>query len=1658
MLTDIPYRLTPRYTYLEICGAGGTGTVAKVLDRATEKTVALKILENVTDEGRALFTSEFRTLARLHHPCLIDVYDYGILPAGDPYFTMEYFEGEGIHRRFQALDAAARMIPFAARALDLLDALAYVHAAGIVHGDIKSSNVLVQGDALRLLDFGLSALVRTAGGISGTLEYMAPELVRGERATVLSDLYALGVVWFEMLTGTVPFEGTPDEILRAQMNDLAPAVIDRNPHVPRAVSDIVARMLVKEPHRRWQRCEEIADALAKAIDRDTQHRAARSGARSARQWVPVALVGRTAERTRLNGATGCVRITGDHGMGATRFVREYVVDRMVAGATVAHVQCTDHTTVRDCYAAICPAPGANGATVEELALRAADEVTECGSRAGIAVVIDDLERAEPSVRAFLADVSARTRSAAGVTFVTVDRATRPPSESCDIELTLTGLAPDDVAAVLRERYGDAPFTIPLAARLVAITGGNIGMIVMTVHALERTGGIAFGAGTWRCAADIATLTLPEDLGASLRAAYGIDLLMAEPVAGDVLRAAVFAREPLTIEMIEHVVQAGAGQVRQAVSRLVESGILERRGVVGSADMRVAFTGAPLRDAAATRAEGQRTRNIHRALAAVLRDHDAPPTVWAEHVFLAGDAAAAVSALESAGDEYRRQFAARSAAASYAQAVQAARQSKTAPAVIGALLLKSAAAAGMDGDRAAEGDAVQEAIVVASTAGDSGLLGRAYLREAEYLTATGDVARAERSAERGRAAAHEAGDPALEARCTAALAITFQRRGDAHHFLEHARTAVAMFRAAHLHEDAASIQIDVGFTHALFLNQPESALEEFEEARRGFEQAGSTRGVARAVGSAGLAHYMLGRFEDSLRALETAHELFVTVGDLRGQTSALANQSRSLLVLRRYPDAVARATNAIALAVRIRDRFAEQRALETLGAAYDRLGQYERAREALSRAYALAQEIGNRAAEASSLQLTGTVMLHRGQFDHARRALDQAREIADALNETDARVSVRLWLADLALRQPMPDAVSAKEHITEAEKHLVAGGRHGRESGLLQLRAESALLENNLVEARRFAAEALRAASEHPESDEEPHNVWLTHFKVFERSGDYATAKQSLDRAYALLLTAADRIADEQLRRGYLENIPEHVAIIDAYRRMKSPPLNVMPAANELMLRRLYDISRALNSVLDLTEVLNRLVDNALEVLHAERGLIFLFDEQEERLRLSVARNVDASTIEDASRISEGILTDVFQRGKPVVTLNAGGDPRFRDRASVVNFQLTTVFCVPLMLRERIIGSLYVDSRRTPTGTDENTATVEFLEAFANLAAVAIDNARLHEKLREENKYLRKEVEERYAFENIIGSAPAMKRVYELMRGALRGDSPVLIEGESGTGKELVGRAIHFNSKRKHGKFVAVDCGALPETLLDSELFGHKKGSFTGAIDDKVGFFEEANGGTIFLDEITNTSIAFQAKLLRVIQEGEVRRVGDAVARTVDVRVIAATNKVLQEEIRAQRFREDLFYRLNVIPIRLPALRERKEDIPFLVDFFLKRYVERLQSGIRGISGDLMNVFVNADWRGNVRELENTIHRMLIYASGETLTTKDLPPDFASAARPAAPSFARPAAGRQATIDEVQADHIAGVLRSTGGNKTEAAKILGVKRTTLIERMKRLKMM
>jgi DNA-binding NtrC family response regulator len=328
----------------------------------------------------------------------------------------------------------------------------------------------------------------------------------------------------------------------------------------------------------------------------------------------------------------------------------------------------------------------------------------------------------------------------------------------------------------------------------------------------------------------------------------------------------------------------------------------------------------------------------------------------------------------------------------------------------------------------------------------------------------------------------------------------------------------------------------------------------------------------------------------------------------------------------------------------------------------------------------------------------------------------------------------------------------------------------------------------------------------------------------------------------------------------------------------------------------------------------------------------------------------------------------------------------------------------------------------------------------------------HRKLVWENQYLRREVNRGVDFRNLIGTSPAMQKIFDTVRAISATDGTVLITGRSGTGKEMVARAVHANSARADRQFVAVNCGAIPETLIESELFGHKKGSFTGAVSDKGGYFKAADGGTLLLDEISEMPVQLQVKLLRAIEQKEIVPVGMSMPQSVDVRFIATTNRDLRREIDEGRFREDLFYRLNIVEIRLPSLAERRDDIPLLVNHFLDKFSTDMGKKLTGFDPEVMRLLMQHQWRGEVRELENIVERAVIFARGETISVADLPDAFQNH-----PTFLPSTEER--SLDEVMndlaKDYIVAVLRKNQFDKEKTAKSLRISLPTLYRRIKEL---
>ncbi len=525
---------------------------------------------------------------------------------------------------------------------------------------------------------------------------------------------------------------------------------------------------------------------------------------------------------------------------------------------------------------------------------------------------------------------------------------------------------------------------------------------------------------------------------------------------------------------------------------------------------------------------------------------------------------------------------------------------------------------------------------------------------------------------------------------------------------------------------------------------------------------------------------------------------------------------------------------------------------------------------------------------------------------------------------------------------------------------------------------------------------------------------------------------------------------------------------------------------ELEKQTLSDVGRLLSSSLELGEAFERMMTVVNDRLELRRGTLVLLDEATGKLRTEGAVGLTGEDIRNNRfSLGEGVTGNVVATGRRRVVADIRSEPDFLNRTSRLDQNKkdgesgqTSFICVPIKIDDRPIGALAVDLPFR--GDEELVADADFISIIAAFlgGAVQINQMILRDKqeLIEENTRLRQNVRERFRFENIIGDSPAMSEVYATVAQVANSRATVLILGETGTGKEMIAKAIHFNSPRSEKPFIRVNCGALTGTLLESELFGHVKGSFTGAIRDKIGRFEAADGGTIFLDEIGTMEPQLQVKLLRVLQEREFEKVGDTETQKVDVRVIAATNVDLQEEVAKESFREDLFYRLNVVTVFLPPLRNRREDIPSLLDFFLNRFNKENDRNLSRISREFLTLLTRYPWPGNVRELENMVERAVVLSVDEDFTEDLLPLSvrmFAQQGRTGSWSsdqtldgLARALADRAtsgfdldegqihaATIDAVEGALIERALTRCGGTKTRAADFLGINRNTLNKKVK-----
>ncbi|MCI0343492.1 MAG: sigma 54-interacting transcriptional regulator [Planctomycetales bacterium] len=859
-----------------------------------------------------------------------------------------------------------------------------------------------------------------------------------------------------------------------------------------------------------------------------------------------------------------------------------------------------------------------------------------------------------------------------------------------------------------------------------------------------------------------------------------------------------------------------------------------------------------------------------------------------------------------------------------------------------------------------------------------------------------------------------------------------------------------------------------------------------------ERIGDAYGRAQAYSNLGVLHGEMGNTREALRAFERSLEIRQAIGDQDGTALALGN----LGVAAHASGDFARALDCLERSVRLRETAGRVDELTTtltnLGDLYLTIGSLDRASTHFARAEEIAAGNGLRMHAAVVETALGTLCRLREDWDGAERrlrgALETYKEMGNTYGICEAEVTYAELTQDLGqgdrAQKFAKDALKLAEEIRSRKlrlRGLLVKGRIEAELG------HEATALDLLTEARRLAEEG-----GHRENVREAHHALGALHAELAR---FDAAEQQLLRAREI----ADELSaglPEDLRETYrgdrrrrrveddLEKL--HARMADTRTEITVEQRGTLKRritdleTNQTRLLRLLEINKALNGERRLPALLDLIMDSVIELTDAERGFLIL--REGERLEVRAARNINREEIRGPEfTISHSIAEQTIAAGSPLIVTNAQEDERFREQESVSDLKLRSVVCVPLRVKDRVLGAMYLDNRFRKGVFGERD--LRLLESFGDQAGIAIENARLDEELllksrsiEELNRQLAQRLESQgaelaqakgrldanqrewelvYDYENLVGRDGGLRETCRALDRVIPTEWSVLVQGESGTGKELIARAIHFNGARKEGKFVSENCAAISESLLESELFGHVKGAFTGAGRDAAGLFASADGGTLFLDEIGEMSLRMQSKLLRVLQEGEVRPVGGEEPVRVNVRLVTATNQDLRSLISLGRFREDLYYRIAVVTVSVPALRKRREDILPLVRHFLPVAAKELGVPPPELTRDAMAALLDYDWPGNVRELENEIRRLVTLAEGGVVGVEAV----SRRIRGSDPGrrlegLRRGSGGLREALDEVEKALIMDTLEKHRWNKTAAAQELGISRVGFHKKCKR----
>ncbi|MBI4365749.1 MAG: sigma 54-interacting transcriptional regulator [Deltaproteobacteria bacterium] len=1530
LVIDGKYRVRQRI-------AGGGFSEVFLVD-GPEGPCALKLLH----AGHALpansleaFKNEFSLLKNFRHPNIARILDFGLDEAsGRYYFTAELITGIPLVK-------AAQEVPLARITdwmVEVLRALAFIHARRCYHFDIKSNNVLVVADGIRLIDFGLAG-IDPHGRLIGTPSYMAPEIVGRETPDHRADLYSLGVLWYYCVTGCNPFwTVATEEALERQLRYVPPVPSTVNDLVPPWMDQCIMRLLAKNPMHRF-----ASAALAiQAINQHGGYRYPLETETTLLSYIPEtgALIGRREECAAIACAIDQILagditadgwwIAGPLGSGKTRLLKEMKYAAQLAGVPVTWMTAGEAKSI-DTWCDALEAHAATGSGARCFILDQAEASAQ--DDAAARRLMGSLFRVLRPTGASRALVLIGLRAEAAPELAEAIGSLLP--HRCQ----LAAFTHEELRAYLKELTGLPDPPEAFVAELFRRTEGNPLFVTEVVKALIQSGGLFDSHGRWQkslfedLGVDFSRILVPHSLEGLL-----LDRALRLPKpARQILAALATAGRSATAT--ELAAWTALPPVAATLHELVAEDLLLCVGPLAY-DFRNALLGPTIYESLP---KAERAHYHDRIAATCKADGQAEEAL--RHRSLGSDRPQAIAAASELGTRQLQRGYGRHAAAFLERALELTPETSQ-----------------------------EERVRLLLQIGEAHLITHAYAKAEHCLTQVETVL------------AGATDSPTIR-QWQIATALRFSGMACKMHAFD--RAGRMLDRAADLltdsvADDVARLRI-ANFRGAIHLAQGrrEAARDLFAATREKTRALPPDQAARVTNNDLGLALLHCGDPVQAERILRDDLAQAVRLGDDLLIARAHYTLADVAVTGRRYADATTAYERCVEVCRRSENTELLLRAYNGLGNVRQLMGDLQGSREYYERGLALHERAGD-------LRGGAAIAINLAIVEHARGA---------------PRAAADLLLPSLRLLEQLPEK-------TAADWNAVARGH-------LEM-AEIEWKTDRSEEAKTRIGELLALA--HNETPLQAYRFWggLLLAQILRAEGNHAECAHRLAEIEPLIRTVEerehfDRMTAEASGPGVHPATPVPSVSQTSHERPRDDVWSISGTQwlREESFRRILEINRTLNAEHDLGFVLKMVLHYALELAQAESGAILLAQPDG---TLAVACQRDLKVDAEELRFSQALAHQVLQTNQWIVTDDALADPRFAAERSIAEHQLRSILCLPIRSQKRIVGVLYLN-HRFRAGAFRQT-DLQLLEAYTDLAGIAIANAQLIAELQRRETSLHselsmatsrlKEFEEQIhargtevpppLFGSMVGHGRVMQTVSRLCEKVADTDLGVLILGESGTGKELIARGLHENhQRRREGRFVAINCGAIPPSLMESELFGYKAGAFTGASRDKRGWLAEADGGTLFLDEVAELAPTLQVKLLRVLQEKEFTRVGDTRPSSCDMRVIAASNRNVEQSVKDGTFREDLYYRLCQVTIKLPPLRERAEDIPALVHTFLR---EAAPKRALSVTPAVMRRLIEYPWPGNVRELQNTVQVASALCEGDRIDMTSLPPHIGGMAVPA----------------------------------------------------------